>query len=165
MVYILTYLHDFICCVFLWIDRNSVSASFILGLLDHNFYIIMSCIFYIVTLDSDMCHRIKERKKINTCRYTKPYTHTHTHTHTQTHTHTHTHIQTHTHRTQSLSTWSRTLYVIFYFSGSRWKADGNNTIKWSWATSWYTLAATRVLRRWIEECPHKEVALNDGTCT
>jgi len=34
-----------------------------------------------------------------------------------------------------------------------------------WATSWYTLAATRVLRRWIEECPHKGVALNDGTCT
>jgi len=33
----------------------------------------------------------------------------------------------------------------------------------AWATRWYTLAATRILRRWIEECPHKGVALNDGT--
>jgi len=36
---------------------------------------------------------------------------------------------------------------------------------WTWATSWYTLAATGVLRRWIDECPHKGVALNNGTCT
>jgi len=25
-------------------------------------------------------------------------------------------------------------------------------------TSWYTLAATRILRRWIEDCPYKSVA-------
>jgi len=37
--------------------------------------------------------------------------------------------------------------------------------KSSWATSWSTLAATSVPWWWIEECPHKGLALNDGTCT
>jgi len=32
----------------------------------------------------------------------------------------------------------------------------------TWAMSWYTLAATPVLRRWIEGCPYKGVELNDG---
>jgi len=34
-----------------------------------------------------------------------------------------------------------------------------------WPTSWSTRAATCVICWWIEECPHKGVALNDGTCT
>jgi len=34
----------------------------------------------------------------------------------------------------------------------------------TWATSWSTPTATRVLWWWRDECLQKGVALNDGTC-
>jgi len=45
--------------------------------------------------------------------------------------------------------------------GKMFKDQLNDT----WTTSWSTPAATCVLRRWIEDCSHKGVALIDGTCT
>jgi len=53
--------------------------------------------------------------------------------------------------------------ILTYISGINNALDKHGF--WTRATTWYTLAVTRVLRRWIEECPHKGVVLNDGTCT